>query len=83
MRLDTRTDGTAVVRLVAIDACAQGQGYGRELMRCVEVLAKTIGVSELLVHAYPNAVGFYEKVGHTHFTFAEAGAHGVQMRKRV
>lgn len=81
VRLDTKAGGKAIVRLLAIAAEVQHRGHGTELMGMVETLARDMGVSELLVHAYPIAVGFYEKIGYVQAAFEEADGPGVQMRK--
>lgn len=65
-RLDVRTDGTAIVRLVAITKDEQSKGHGTALQKMVEDFAKNKGVKKLLVNSAPDAVGFYEKIGFTH-----------------
>jgi N-acetylglutamate synthase-like GNAT family acetyltransferase len=63
-RLDLRSDGTAVIRLVAIFKNGQGKGHGRELARQVEMVARHHGVTKMLVNAAPEAVGYYQKLGY-------------------
>ena len=85
-RLELRDGATAIFRLVAITAAAQGQGHGRVLGQMVEERAKAFGITMLLVNAAPEAVGFYEKTGwHAHEWDREEltgiAATCVQMRK--
>ena len=66
-RLDVRSDGTAIFRLVAITAAEQGKGHGRVLGQMVEERARAFGVRTLLVNAADTAVGFYRRTGwHDH-----------------
>jgi N-acetylglutamate synthase-like GNAT family acetyltransferase len=83
VRLDARPEGKTIVRLVAIVSHLQRQGHRRVLMNLVEELAKALGLKELLVHAAPDAVGFYQQLGYSHFN-AEKGDFGsVQVHKLI
>ena len=82
VRLDTRPDSTAIVRLVAIREDHQRRGHGSALLRETEELARRLGVNELRVHAAPDAVVFYEKHGYSRFVFdPESNGMAVQLRK--
>jgi len=83
VRLDARPEGKAIVRLVAIASRLQRQGHGRVLMNLVEELAKALGLKELLVHAAPDAVGFYQKLGYSHFDFEKGDFGSVQLHKLI
>lgn len=84
VRLDTRPDSTAIVRLVAIRADQQRRGHGSTLLRKTEELASSLGVRTLCVHAAPDAVVFYEKHGYSRSIF-DPGSNGmaVQLRKSI
>jgi GNAT superfamily N-acetyltransferase len=83
VRLDARPEGKAIVRLVAVASQLQRQGHGRVLMNLVEELAKALGLKELLVHAAPDAVGFYQKLGYSHFDFEKGDFGSVQLHKLI
>lgn len=63
VRLDLSEGASGIVRLVAILPEYQRQGLGRILMNKVESLSAKHGLSRLEVHAAPDAVPFYEKLG--------------------
>ncbi|WP_245294346.1 GNAT family N-acetyltransferase [Rhizobium aegyptiacum] len=63
VRLDLSDGTTGIVRLVAIMPQYQRQGLGRILMFEVERLSAQHGLSRLEVHAAPDAVLFYQKLG--------------------
>jgi GNAT superfamily N-acetyltransferase len=84
VRLDTRPDSTAIVRLVAIREDHQRRGHGSVLLRETEELARRLGVKELRVHAAPDAVVFYEKHGYSRSVFdLESNGMAVQLRKSI
>ena len=83
VRLDQRPDGTAIVRLVAIVAHLQRRGHGTVLMDLVEGLAATRGTTELYVHAAPDAVRFYRRLGFTPHRFEDGAFDSVQLHKRI
>lgn len=85
-RLDIRSDGTCVFRLVAITAAEQGKGHGRVLGAMVEDRARDFGARIALVNAAPTAVGYYEATGwHRHVWDAaelvSIASDCIQMRK--
>lgn len=87
-RLDVRSDGTGVFRLVAVTASEQGRGHGRVLSQMVEARARDFGIVTLFVNAAHTAVGYYEKTGwELHVWDADElvgiAADCVQMRKRL
>jgi GNAT superfamily N-acetyltransferase len=54
-----------IVRLVAVDDSARGQGHGAVLMRQVESLALDLGCTQLVSNSAKHAVPFYERHGFT------------------
>ncbi len=58
---------TEISELLAIyfDPGSAGHGYGRELLRFAESLARVRGVTELKLKSTLNAVGFYAACGYT------------------
>lgn len=79
VRFDLESDGQAVVRLVAILPARQRQGLGRAMMAALENVAVEKGVRRLKVHAAPDAVPFYEKLG---WTMIDATAdHSLMMKE--
>ena len=63
VRLDLERKNRGTVRLAAILPAHQRQGLGRVMMTELEALAVDNDVSRLEVHAAPDAVPFYEKLG--------------------
>nr|WP_320203794.1 GNAT family N-acetyltransferase [Agrobacterium rosae]MDX8305711.1 GNAT family N-acetyltransferase [Agrobacterium rosae] len=82
-RLDLRSGGRAIVRLVAIAPDFQRQGHGAAMMARLENMARSLGIGELLVHSALDAVGFYQKLGFSHFEFEAGDFKSVQLRKMI
>ncbi|MFQ0815350.1 hypothetical protein AVM02_02295 [Brucella anthropi] len=82
-RLDQKSAQTAIVRLVAVVSDLQRAGHGTALMDHVEQLAKSLGIRELLVHAFPAATGFYLRLGYTRFTFDADNHESIQLHKMI
>ncbi|QSY95261.1 GNAT family N-acetyltransferase [Rhizobium bangladeshense] len=80
VRLDLSNDATGIVRLVAITPEYQRQGLGRILMSEVERLSAKHGLERLEVHAAPDAVPFYEKLG---WLMVDAGQSSPLMAKDI
>ncbi|CAD7055998.1 N-acetyltransferase [Pseudorhizobium halotolerans] len=83
VRLDQKTDKKAIVRLVAIVSDLQRAGHGTALMGCLEGLATTLGIRELLVYARPAASGFYLRLGYTPFIFDPDNKESIQLHKMI
>jgi N-acetylglutamate synthase-like GNAT family acetyltransferase len=86
VRLDQRSAGGGITRLVAIRSDYQRCGLGRLMMGLVEARARALTMDTLYVSSAPDAVGFYERIGFQPFTFDFSGLPGivagcVQMRK--
>lgn len=87
-RLDVRSDGTAIFRLVAITSAFQGQGHGRALGLLVEERARDLGTHTLYVNAAVEAHGFYLATGWSDYEWDVAERVGlasacIQMRKHL
>jgi N-acetylglutamate synthase-like GNAT family acetyltransferase len=85
-RLDVRSDGSAVFRLVAITAPEQGKGHGRVPSELVEERARAHGAHTLVVNAARTALGYYEKTGWHVYEWdaselVDLAADCIQMRK--
>ncbi|MBB2720663.1 UNVERIFIED_ORG: GNAT superfamily N-acetyltransferase [Rhizobium etli] len=80
VRLDLSNGPSGVVRLVAIMPEYQRQGLGRILMSEVERLSAWHGLCRLEVHAAPDAVPFYEKLG---WVMVDAGKSSPLMGKDI
>lgn len=65
VRLDLTAERPTLgkVRLVAVIPEYQRQGIGTQMMQELELFAVARKVTELEVHAAPDAVSFYEKLG--------------------
>ncbi|MGO7242867.1 GNAT family N-acetyltransferase [Rhizobium ruizarguesonis] len=83
VRLDQKSDGKAIVRLVVIAPDFQKRGHGTALMGHVERLALSLGINELLVHSAPDAVCFYQKLGFLPFEFEAGNFKSVQLHKTI
>jgi len=64
VRLDPRKETTVgKVRLVAVLPQYQRQGLGTAMMNELENFAAAKGIRQLCVHAAPDAIAFYRKLG--------------------
>lgn len=75
--LDLLGDGRAAIRLVAVTRADQGKGYGRILNDKIEAFARSKGVTELVVNAAPEALGYYERMGFTREVWDAAELFGI------
>jgi ribosomal protein S18 acetylase RimI-like enzyme len=57
-------DDISILRLIAIDARLQNQGYGHYLLKLIEQLIKDKSYKKILLHARPKAYNFYIKNGY-------------------
>lgn len=86
VRIDRLGQDRGAIRLVAITATAQGRGLGKLMEGLAVEQARELGVSELVVNAAAEAVGFYEKMGWSRYDWDPAelvniAAACIQMRK--
>jgi GNAT superfamily N-acetyltransferase len=86
VRLDQRSAGGGITRLVAIRSDYQRRGLGRLMIGLVEPRALSLAIDTLYVSSAPDAVGFYERIGFQPFPFDPSDLTGiaagcVQMRK--
>ena len=52
------------VRFMAVAPAAAGTGLGRQVLTYLETQARAAGLTEVVLHARENAVGFYKKLGY-------------------
>lgn len=64
-RLQNIQPGQAQIRYMAVDDTCQNKGIGRLIVEHIESYARNNSISEIILHARENAVGFYEKLGYT------------------
>jgi GNAT superfamily N-acetyltransferase len=86
VRLDQRSAGGGIIRLVAIRSDYQRRGIGRLMMVHVETRVLSLAMDTLYVNSAPDAVGFYERIGFRPFPFDPSDLTGIaagriQMRK--
>jgi predicted GNAT family N-acyltransferase len=69
---------------MAVKAGYEVQGVGRRLLRSLEALLATRGVTQLSLHARISAAGFYEKLGYVRSgaPFVEVGIPHIRMEKQ-
>lgn len=63
-RLHVINEHTGQLRYMAVRDDVRGQGIGRDILAWLEARALDAGLSELLLHARENAVGFYLSQGY-------------------
>lgn len=89
VRLDERSDGNGIIRLVVIKQGWRGQGHGRVLSDRVEEYGRALGMTIFYVNAKPEAIPYYEALGYEPFDWDPGELeHTVsrkakQMRKRL
>jgi ribosomal protein S18 acetylase RimI-like enzyme len=59
-----------------VDPSAIGRGVGRLLVRHAAERGRALGATRLVLEAYPNAVGFYERLGARRIGDSEPGVWG-------
>jgi GNAT superfamily N-acetyltransferase len=84
IQIDDLHNGSAALRLVAIDPAHQGGGHGRVMLRQAEDYARQVGCHQAVVYATPEAAGFYADSGYDEEDWDEMCMGGiVQMLKRL
>jgi predicted GNAT family N-acyltransferase len=63
-RLDVLGHGIGQVRYMAVVASHRGQGFGHQVLAQLETAAKAGGMSQMVLNARENAIGFYEQAGY-------------------
>jgi predicted GNAT family N-acyltransferase len=84
-RLRRYDEGVGKVERVAVAADRREEGWGRELMRAVESVARERGFSALRLHAQTRVEAFYDALGYESVgpEFDEAGIPHVAMEKAL
>jgi len=84
IQIDDLRNGSAALRLVAIDPPHQGGGHGRAMLRKSEDFVRQVGCHQAGVYATPEAAGFYADCGYDEEDWDEMCMGGiVQMLKRL
>jgi len=84
IQIDDLRNGSAALRLVAIDPAQQGGGHGRVMLREAEDFVRQVGCRQAVVYATPEAAGFYADCGYDEEDWDEMCMGGiVQMLKRL
>ena len=52
------------IRFMAVAPDAAGTGLGRQVVEYLETQARTVGLTEIVLHAREAAVGFYQRLGY-------------------
>lgn len=63
-RLEKVTEQQGQIRYMAVDDNMQGQGLGQQIIRALEQQASILGITEIILKAREQALGFYEKLGY-------------------
>lgn len=64
-RLHLREDGRGQIRYMAAAPHVQGQGVGKKVITYLEMRAKEMGITTIMLNARENAVPFYLSCGYT------------------
>lgn len=84
IQVDDLRNASAALRLVAIDPAWQGGGHGRAMLERAEQFVKDLGCCKAVVHATPEAAGFYQTAGYDEEDWDEVCMGGiVQMLKNL
>jgi GrpB-like predicted nucleotidyltransferase (UPF0157 family)/GNAT superfamily N-acetyltransferase len=59
----------AALRALAVDRPYQGQGYGSDMVHCVEKWLKNQAFCTIKLHARPDSMPFYKKLGYCEMIF--------------
>jgi len=63
-RIESLAAEQGQIRYVAVCDSVQGQGVGQQLMAELECQASKVGITEIILNARENALGFYLKLGY-------------------
>lgn len=63
-RLEKVTEQQGQIRYMAVDDNMQGQGLGQQIIKALEQQASILGMTEIVLNAREQAVGFYQKLGY-------------------
>lgn len=78
-------DGLAKLERICVLAVHRKHGYGREIMKDLELMGKELGLSQAKLNAQTHAADFYVKLGYhiTSDVFMEEGMPHVTMVKEL
>ena len=74
-RLDLLGNQQAAVRLIAITKPEQRKGYGKQLMRQIESIARDKGIKTIVLNSASTAVEFYSRLGFVPGAWDDPGEH--------
>jgi len=76
-------EGLGKLRQMAVSEAGQRKGLGTRLLQAAEELARTLGLTRLMLHARESALPFYEKAGYATVgaRFTEVGLPHWRMEK--
>lgn len=63
-RLEKVTEQQGQIRYMAVDDNMQGQGLGQQIIKALEQQASILGMTDIVLNAREQAVGFYQKLGY-------------------
>ncbi|OUR60169.1 GNAT family N-acetyltransferase [Colwellia sp. 39_35_sub15_T18] len=63
-RLEQRAEQQGQIRYMAVCETAQGQGLGQQIIAELELQASKLGMTEIVLNAREDALGFYQKLGY-------------------
>jgi predicted GNAT family N-acyltransferase len=77
------TDDIVKMRQVVVDSDYQKLGYGREMIRRIEKVAKELGYKKITLHSRKHVEAFYKQLGYETMgkEFIEVGMQHVEMQK--
>lgn len=87
-RLEKVTDAQGQIRYMAVDDNMQGQGLGQQIISGLEQQATILGMTEIVLNAREQAIGFYQKLGYenkgySHTLFDEVKHYRMVKRIKV
>ncbi|NNE29689.1 MAG: GNAT family N-acetyltransferase [Saprospiraceae bacterium] len=82
--LEPKEEGVYKMRQVAVEEPSQGKGIGKSLVLASEVVVKSLGAKNLILHARDTAIPFYEKLDYKKVgeEFYEVSILHIKMEKR-
>lgn len=85
-RLEQCAEQQGQIRYMAVCETAQGQGLGQQILTELELLASKLGMTEVMLNARENALGFYQKLayqqhGRSHVLFGHVNHY--KMTKKI
>jgi thioesterase domain-containing protein len=69
-RLEKAAKYQGQIRFMAVSEKAQKQGLGQQIINALEQQASQLGMTEIILNARENAIGFYKKLGYKEIGFS-------------